>query len=197
MPPLTCKPVNLPPLACDNPDPQPEWNLKFEFLIGTPDDLVAPGSDWKSLYAQCQAVRLEEWHESVRAFEAAPQDFHNAYHYLNEHPMFYFFYGAGQPAATRLHERYLEHAMGVQRCVGTSVYRRGGATWVMLEAGEHEWPRQCEPSEGVRRDTLLTVRATSYEAAVIALAAKVHTYYGNDRQHCDDHTPGVVHAHTQ
>ncbi len=197
MPPLPSKPIELPPLGCENTVPEPAFKIRFDALFDGPKEPAQdPDPAWPHLYEDCQAIRIAEWRETVRAFEADPDQFLRAWHFLNGHPMFWTFYGQKHPLAQRLQEQYLEHEMGISECVDVTVYERDGRTWIMLEAGKHEWPRENPDPHGepAFRDRRLTSRAATMEAAYIALAGKVHEHYGNDRRLCGDPAPEAADA---
>ncbi len=196
MPPLAARPIELPPLGRENPTPQPDWEHDFGFMFGGPQDLEEVDASWPRLYHDLQDARTRGWEATVRAFEADPDSLLHAWQFLNGHPMFWSFYGEKHPLAQRLQECYLEHEMGISECVDVTVYERDGATWIMLEAGKREWPREpADPAgEPVYRDRQLTSRAATMEAAYIELAGKVHEHYGNDRRLCGDPKPEAAHA---
>lgn len=80
------------------------------------------------MYPVLQRARERSWGELVSAYEFEPEDFYNAYHWVNAHPIFYRWrlpaaYGDldedGLPVLVQpeivYHERHLEHDEGVSQ----------------------------------------------------------------------------------
>lgn len=158
---------------------------------------------WGQLYAELALIHEQEWTEACRAFEQEPWDFCNAYHYLDHHPAFWSFYGDGRLSPEiRLHHKHLHRDWGINRAVSISVVKvdpvtgqieddetRNTLTEVWLEAGKIGWPREFTPEhtqDGHWHDPDLDTGGETFEEAIINLAVRVHTRYGNDRRVCDE-----------
>jgi len=153
-------------------------------------------------YASLQADRTEEWAARVKAYEDNPDDFYNAYHYLNWHPAFWKFYGQDNMSHTeRFHEKYLVEDRGVEHRIEVYVAKinpiTGQAedypelnikTEVWLETGKVRWPSEnFNGYEVYFHDHELDCGGDTYEQAIVTMARLVHDKYGNDRQVCDEH----------
>ncbi len=153
-------------------------------------------------YASLQADRAEEWGVWVRAYEDNPDDFYNAYQYLNWHPAFWKFYGDPNMSHTeRFHEKFLVEDRGVEHRIETWVAKVNPATGraeddpalntkteVWLETGKLRWPAKHFREYDIPfHDHELDCGGDTYEQAIVAMARLVHDRYGNDRQVCDEH----------
>lgn len=154
------------------------------------------------------------WAEDARRYEDEPDDFFAAWHYVNNHPMFWHFQGyvaEGQPKASD----FVTDNWGFgSMAAGTQVRRSlpptapaadvdvarvdedGHArndeslslhTEVWLEAGHIVM--QPNPAMGWQNDHYhdyeLDCGAATYEEAVIKLARNIWEKYGNDREVAD------------
>jgi hypothetical protein len=167
---------------------------------------VVPGDKRSSrLYYDLRLYLETGWHETVRAYEANPGSFYNAWHYLNEHPVYWKLerYGAGQADLDALplrHLKWLLHdygfgsggiSMAVARVAPDG--RTSGdpalntRTEVWLETGEFAWSavseHHVEPGTHYH-NYKLDCGGGTYEEAVVKMARNVHRFYGNDRRRC-------------
>lgn len=161
-------------------------------------------------YADRQKDRIREWEQTVRAFEAKPNDFYNAWQYLNEHPVFWQFRGDDGMTAPeeRVAEWNLVENYGIHQCVDiyvTKVHHATGwvednqdntVTEIWIELGKSSWPAaagegdhvipgETYPRDHSYHDPALDCGGATMESAIIAAAVNVHTHYGNDRRICD------------
>ena len=159
------------------------------------DDGIWLGAD-KHLYAEVQVHREDEWRRTVLAYECRPDDFYNAYQYLNLHPIFYRFgvWKVDEKTAHKVadhHERHLINDQGLDQ-VHLIVVRvdprtnrisddpaLNTATRIWFETGPVEW---TSPTGTPCLDTRLMGGAKTYEKAIIRLARRVHRIFGNDRK---------------
>lgn len=173
-------------------------------------------------YQALQDDRVQEWHDTVRDYEANPDDVYTAWHYLNCHPVFWKFRrGPGSskplPLAERLHERHLTENYGIHHCVSITVVKINPATRstdgdeelrteteVWIELGKQPWPKDPGPDDNpydgeygdvTYHDYKLDCGGPTIDAAIIAAARNVWDAYGNDRRICDaPHDPSVYAA---
>jgi hypothetical protein len=197
--PLEAKPISLPPIPCDNNEPEPDWHPAFWRLHG--DGI--PEREWKTLYESVQTSRIEDWEKVVRRFEANPFDLYNAWTYLDSHPVFWRFHGDGHlPIKKRIHERHLLHDHRFQDSVTMDVVKvnpdnqrwekdpaLNTMTQVWVEMGKWGWPgtETGDPSgrDAHWHDPDLDFGCDNLDLATIFAAIHIHTAYGNDRQICD------------
>ena len=166
------------------------------------DDDSIFGTRHKGLYKRTAAHRMKEWRDTVVAYEAHPEDFFNAWHYLNDHPIFYHF--GGPSTSIQENEQCLIHGDGIERTYFMVVRAdpktrriennpaRNTRTYVWFETGpwlwESEWVAQGADPDHIgpwgigQHDISLDGGAPSFEKAVIKLARWVHNLYGNDRR---------------
>lgn len=188
---LEHKPVNaagLPVLATDVPESSACYSLLAEMLKENPD-----------LYVEIQASRVGKWRKLVRTFEENPDDFHSAWHYLNEHPLFWSLAGTrAKPAEA--HEKYLVHENGFPHALDIFVMKvdpktrrveddesRNTKTEVWYEICMTHWPSQYDD---VRVHAWqIDGGGETYEEAIVKAAQQVHETYGNDRTIFDKETP--------
>jgi hypothetical protein len=167
-------------------------------------------------YASLQEDRIREWTETVRAFETEPNDFYNAWQYLDTHPAHWRF--RGDDGMTAPEERITEWNLcaeyGVNYAVDICVTKVNSATGrreddrdntlteVWIELGKTNWPGPPEegdyickgeiyPRDHSYHDPTLDCGGESMEAAIIAAAVSIHTHYGNDRRICDKEPDSV------
>lgn len=144
----------------------------------------------------------DSWHETVAQYEADPGDVHNAYWYLDSHPVFWEFKTSGHEDYPRNH---------VSRLESGNAWLRG-----LIEIDPHkvhpetgrvdedkslntmtEWWFETGPMDILPRETphgkeqakwhdyRLDGGAATFEEAVIEMARRVHEHYGNDRRIID------------
>jgi len=171
------KSIRLPQVDTSR-DPVPDQDQRW--FLGGPN-LYHDG--W--LYLQ------QGWAETVRAYEANPESFYNAWHYLNEHPIYWQLWR--EPDPEHLNYRNLDHGFGMLRGIDVDVVRVNPADQrisedpalntlmqVWLETGEIGWPGNDR-----YHNCKLDCGGATYEEAIVRLARRVHGYYGNDRRRCD------------
>jgi hypothetical protein len=198
---LEPKPINLPAIPAANNEPEPDWHRQIHEYCNDGHDSE---HDWSTLHADCQRYRVEDWEKTVRAFEANPNDFYNAWHYLDNHPAFWRFQGADKRLAPTelIHERRLRHERRLTESVDIDVVKvnpnsqrheddnaLNTQTQVWVEMGKWSWPEEITDSpntwERHYHDPDLDCGADTIEEAIITAAIYLHTCYGNDRVICD------------
>jgi hypothetical protein len=199
--------MELEPLDIEFPDVPCDGNFGVGMLGRT---------DRGYSYASYLKDKQLEWRVAARRYEAQPEDFHNAWWYLNLHPAFWKFYGppvpklgrfrwlrrsAAKEHAKRFHVRYLAEDRGVESRIEVWVAKVNPETGRMddddvlntkaeiwLETGPWRWPsRSFDEYEVPFHDHRLDCGGDTYEEAIVEMARKVHDLYGNDRMVCDDH----------
>jgi len=198
---LTPRDIVLPEIPCDG-----DLDMVMYRHDGTVFEPVIDGRDLnKDFWQHRQADRVQEWEQTVRAYEANPDDVYYAWRYLDSHPVFWKFdrlADGSMPLAERIHERHLTHEYGIHRCVDIEVQkidpasRSTEADWsarteteIWIELGQYSWPQ--EPSTDPNRqdctyhDYRLDCGGPTLDAAIIKAAYNVHEAYGNDRRVCD------------
>jgi hypothetical protein len=150
--------------------------------------------DSSLLHKRLQEHRESEWRDTVHAFEANPGSFYNAWHYLNNHPVFWTFGWVRDGRIPEVHERELQHEYGFPEGIEISVTRvdpkirsisqdpaLNTRLEVWYELSVTPWPTdEHYPTRihAVQGDG----GARTYEKAIIKAARKVHEMYGNDRR---------------
>lgn len=150
-----------------------------------------------NIYRDRQHARGKRWREVVRAFEEQPDDFCNAWRYLNCHPLFWYF-GGTRHRPMPFHEKYIETERGMVEALEISVMKvdletcrvsddesKNTKTEVWYEICiVSSWPSQCD---AVRTHAWqIDGGGDTYEEAVIKAARQVHDAYGNDRRIFDE-----------
>lgn len=182
-------PIELPEVPCDTPEDHQGKGFVDEKIRKLMTD--------RNLYAQIQEHRHREWTEIVRAFEAEPGDFYRAWHYLNQHPLFWCV-GGRRNKPMPVHEKHLIHDRGVAEGLDLSVVKVDPNTRrvEMVEEGSGEdpntqtevWYELCFHRWGAQYDDVRVHvwqadgGGDTYEEAVLKAAQQVHDLYGNDRQ---------------
>lgn len=194
---LVAKTITMPTVAHASDAGAPSWTKQL--------GIMDTDEEWRHLYEDLQKHRAEYWEKTVRAFEANPGDFYNAYHYLDSHPAFYYFHdpkGKDLTPEERIHERHLEHDGLIRDSISIMVVKcnpenshiekdetLNTKTEVWVELGKRGWPTHPTdpPSTWDHHwhDIDLDCGADTYEKAIITAAIAVHTAYGNDRLICD------------
>lgn len=135
---------------------------------------------------------VEQWAETVARFEENPEDVYSAYWYLDSHPVYWKFNLNGRHKDyPDNHVSHLEHDNAWER---NSIWIKPGRD----EEGLH-WSYETgqwdlfpvdhgggEPFQAHYHDHHLDGHAATYEQAVIVLAGKVWSSYGNDRRIVDE-----------
>lgn len=173
--------------------------LKNKSIILPKLKTVIPGDKRGSrLYYDLRLYLELEWSETVRAYEANPSSFYNAWRYLDNHPIYWQLSRyPGKNDVPRQHMRNLDHGngfgnggiwMSVERVDVTGKVSRDPAlnrrTEVWLETGEWSWA-ESEHGASHYHNYKLDCGGPTYEAAVVKMARNVHRFYGNDRRRCE------------
>lgn len=150
---------------------------------------------WKGYW---QACITGEWAKIVAGYEADPDDAYWAWTYLDHHPVFWRFSQEKRPEYPANHVGRLEHEYAMTQGWPEITPHKVNAETGRFEDDnlntKTEWwyefgPQPLHPDEhGVQvptHDYKLDGGADTYEQAVIDLARKVHTHYGNDRRIVD------------
>lgn len=171
-PPEPKKPIRYPEVPCDG---------ALEFTLRPQEE--------KTTWAQIQAIREDAWRSRVLAYEEDPEDFWVAWHWLNQHPLFYRF-------TKGLHERYILDDRGIlDGCVEVVPAKVNPETnrvsedltkntklefWVeVFTAGS--WGADCTTVHDFECDT----GGDTYELAIVAVAKEIYKRHGNDRTALD------------
>lgn len=161
----------------------------------TPEGEVS--QDKRFLFRDIGRNRESEWWETCRAFEANPE-FYNAYLYLSQHPVFWWFPtpARGKPGREVFHERNLIDDRGMFEGMEFTVHRVDPETGSVSEDPMRNtrveiWYEVCM-TRLPPQDTSIRVHvwqmdggAPTYEEAVIKAAKQIHKKYGNDRRVLD------------
>lgn len=190
---LKAKPIELPDIPCGMTGKEKKRHRKLGKQFGM------TWRDSSQLYRDLQGYREDAWRETVRAFEANPGSFSNAWHYLNNHPVFWTFGDVRDGKHPEVRERNLQHEYGMTFGCGIEVTvnrvdpktRRisddpalNTRTEVWYEVALTHWP--TDPHYPIRiHDYECDGGAKTYEKAIVKAARKIHQRYGNDRQILD------------
>jgi hypothetical protein len=144
----------------------------------------------KTRWGEIQAMREDRWRQLVLAYEEAPEDFWVAWHWLNEHPIFY-------RCHRDFHEKGLLENRGIlDGCVEVIPAKVNPETRKRsedetknskLEFWVEVFPRSLKPErDGIslhdyERDT----GGDTYELAIVAVAKAIYAHHGNDRATLD------------
>lgn len=141
---------------------------------------------WKTLYPDLQQMRKEEWERRARAYEADPEDFHTAWHWLNNHPVFWYF-------GKERHERNLCADRGVFEGLEFVPVKVNPETLRIDDDSSKNTLVQIwvevfmsslrQPGGGIRlHDVECDTGGATYEEAVVKVAKRIYERYGNDRE---------------
>ena len=148
------------------------------------------GADWAILYQDLQRMRQEEWRKLALAYERNPGDFYTAWHWLQKHPIFWYF-------GKRRHESLLATDRGIHeglefepamvhpetQCISdVSADNTRLAVWVEV------FPASLQDGgrDGRLHDYECDTGGDTYEDAVVAVAREIYNHHGNDREHLRD-----------
>jgi hypothetical protein len=190
---LDAKPIVLPNIPCDDDRPLDDWAKR-----------IGNEKNWGELFASVEAHQREDWEQTVRRFEANPNNVYNAWWFLNDHPAFWRFRGDGEETpAQRIHHKRLIRNDGMASAVTIDAHKvdphtghvedegaRNTETQFWVEMGHWEWPTSKPVNPVDKRDShfhdyKLDCGGATMDEAVIAAAVILHTAYGNDRRACD------------
>lgn len=156
--------------------------------------------------APIDSIHKDIWQAHVQYYEEMPGDFFAAWHYVNNHPAFWYFPQFKDGASEFLVTQWGFGGLGIRTAAGKSdavqprytapevfpavavdVFADGGGTYITLEAGRISLYPDTEHVEQNTHyhDYELDVSASTYEAAVITLARLIWGKYGNDRRVAD------------
>jgi hypothetical protein len=194
------KTIVFPEVDTSHDEADPEWQGKnFE--------RVRSGSHYRwmrppGIYKRAWRGVRESWIRIAREYETEPRDFHNAWHYLNNHPIYWKFSQSRSDDRPPNHYSRLIHTHGISRCVDIDVVQvnpdtetieeeeaKNTATRVWYETGQFDLlPREYEfdmRGQHQWHDWKIDGGAPTVEEAIIKLAHKIHKKYGNDRRYAD------------
>jgi hypothetical protein len=150
------------------------------------------------LRSKVRADHDAQFAELAQVYDTNPSDFVSAFNYLTEHPLFHRPAHGGASGRT-MAELTPDELVGTPEFVDDGDGLRdmwmhvsrdeNGAPVVYLEHGPHLWPQNIAadqyatiPAGGTpSHDVTLDVEASTYEQAIVALAAKVRERYGHNR----------------
>lgn len=138
------------------------------------------------LYVVLQETRQERWLRLVLAYEADKDSFFDAWHWLNEHPVFYYF---GEEA----HERSLVSNQGVREGLEFMPTMVNPETRTVSDDDDlntkvdiwvEVFPASLRIKGGLHRfhDVSCDTGGSTYEEAVIMAAKLIYDEHGNDRE---------------
>jgi hypothetical protein len=145
----------------------------------------------KTRWGDIQAMREDRWRQIVLAYEEKPEDFWVAWHWLNEHPLFY-------QCHRDFHERGLVENRGIlDGCVEVIPVKFNPETGrvsedatknTRMEFWVEVFPRAMRPSRsGISlHDHPRDTGGDTYEQAIINVAKKIYDHHGNDRATLDE-----------
>jgi hypothetical protein len=190
---LKSKPIELPDIPWKMTRGEKKRHRELGKQIGSPFVRTV------RLHHRLQEYRESAWFETVHAFEANPGDFYNAWHYLNNHPVFWTFGEPRDGTVPEVHERNLQHEYGMLfgNGIEVTVHRvdpktrsvsddpaRNTRTEVWYELSLTHWPTHEHYPHRIH-DYEGDGGAKTYEKAIVKAARKVHELYGNDRRILD------------
>lgn len=172
-PPTPKKPITWPEIPCE----------------GVIDLNLGSEEREKTRWFDIQAMREDRWRQLVLAYEEKPEDFWVAWHWLNEHPLFYRF-------TMGLHEKGLLENRGIlDGCIEVTPAKVNPETgersedptkntklefWVeVFTVGS--WGADCTNVHDYECDT----GGDTYELAIVAVAKEIYQRHGNDRAAMD------------
>jgi hypothetical protein len=190
---LKAKPIELPDIPWRMTRGEKKRHRKLS------DQLGVSFKDSSQLYRDLRGYRTQEWADTVHVFEANPRSFYNAWHYLNNHPVFWTFGEPRDGEIPEVHERNLQHEHGMTFGNGleVTVHRvdpktdstsedpaRNTRTEVWYELSLTHWPTHPHYPHHIH-DYEGDGGAKTYEKAIVKAARRVHELYGNDRRILD------------
>lgn len=154
---------------------------------------LGPGH-YKSYYQLCV---VGSWAETVTKYEANPDDVHRAWWYIDTHPVFWKFDRPLHEDYPKNHVSHLVHQGALEEGwpnitphkVNPKKGKHGRVTRNEKKNTKLQWWYEFGPSDmdgGCKtHDWELDGGADSYEECILAIARKIHKYYGNDRSLVD------------
>lgn len=145
---------------------------------------------WPTMYADLKKEREEGWTRLAERYEANPGSVYEAWHWLNNHPIFYYY-----TREDRRHEKTLCDDRGV--CEGLElmpmmVDKVTRKVVEPAETGELEiwvevFPASLSRGNGDIRlhDHKVDTGASTYEEALVKVAALIYERHGHDRVRLD------------
>jgi len=140
----------------------------------------------KTRWSELRALREDRWRQVVLAYEEKPGDFWVAWHWLNEHPIFYRCY-------REFHEKYLVNERGIlDGCVEVIPAKVNPETGSIsedptkntkLEFWVEVFPRSLKPENdgSSLHDYVCDTGGDTYELAIVKVAEEIYKRHGNDR----------------
>lgn len=141
---------------------------------------------WPSLYRDLQKMRQDEWAKLSKAYEAEPDSFWRSWHWVQCHPVFWYF-------DHKRHESNLQWGRGTDEGLEIrpamvdpntrKVEKRKGRN-THLEIWAEVFPASMRQLGGGIRlhDYECDTGGDTYEQAIVNVAAKIYEKHGNDRR---------------
>lgn len=141
---------------------------------------------WPTLYADLQKTRKEEWIRVAERYEAAPDDLHVVWHWLNAHPIFYYFSNEKKRHESSLcSERGIHEGLElIPALVDKDTRQTGGPPEnAEIEIWVEAFPASItRGSNDIRlHDYEVDTGAPTYEEALIKVAGLIYERHGHDR----------------
>lgn len=149
------------------------------------------GCGWPTLYADCQANRVQSWAKTARKYEKDPTSFYRAWYWLQGHPLFWYFGREHQHESTLCDNRGVDEGLEFRPAMVNKVTRKteGPMKDRELEIWVEVFPTSLKPGAlNTRRlhDYKCDTGAPSYEEAVVEVARLIYARHGNDRVKLDE-----------
>lgn len=165
--------------------------IVFPEVDASGEQEFALDDSWPTRYADCQKSREEGWVKLAEQYEADPKNLHVVWHWLNNHPVFYYY-----TDKNRHHEATLSDGRGVDEglelrpgLVDKVTRTTGGPEEnTELEIWVEAFPCSLTHGTGGFRmhDVELDTGAPTYEEALIKVAALIYERHGHDRTHLEE-----------
>lgn len=146
---------------------------------------------WRTLYPDLRRMREERWTKLAKAYEKNPEGFYESWHWLQCHPIFWYFGTGRQHESTLCSNRGVYE--GLELCpelVDPKTRRTEGPLESrVVEIWVEVFPASMGPGgrSGIRlHDYVCDTGAPTYEEAVIKTARLVYERHGHDRVKLDE-----------
>lgn len=141
---------------------------------------------WPTLYADLKKVREKDWTRMAEEYEAEPGNLHKVWHWLNNHPIFYYFCNEKRRhESTLCDDRGIYEGLELIPVLVDKVTRQTGGppgdaeTEIWVEVFPSSLTRG---SNDIRlHDYELDTGAPTYEEALVKVAGLVYERHGHDR----------------
>jgi hypothetical protein len=151
-----------------------------------PNDGESNVLGWSTLYQDLSKMRMQMWRNRATAYEQNPGDFYTAWHWLQNHPIFWYFGPRRKHESTLCYDRGTDEGLEFRPAkVNPNTLRISNRRTknTLLQMWVEVFPSSMhEDGRDLRlHDVECDTGGATYEEALLKAAEEIYRRHGNDR----------------